>query len=339
MYHRIRSASFARAAVLGALTLLGAASVLAQPARLALVVGNGGYSAFPPLPACQASARDLAATLRGLGFQVVERQDATSGGMAGAIDELARGMATAPGASVLVYVCGYAAGLNDRPFLLPVSARIARPSDVMTQGLLVKAMLDALTRGDPSRGVLALDLAPANGLPAPVLDGLDSVPTPEGLGLIAVTAPPPGTGRTALSAALTAGLAAPEVGPGDLLAGLKAKLEESPGLQIALLRMPTLARPLAADEPPPAAPAEPVVAAAQTVPVPGPALPDEAALSDGQRRRIQVMLATLGYYSDRIDGRFGPETRAAIRRFQHEIGAEMTGTITGEQAAQLLARQ
>jgi peptidoglycan hydrolase-like protein with peptidoglycan-binding domain len=38
-----------------------------------------------------------------------------------------------------------------------------------------------------------------------------------------------------------------------------------------------------------------------------------------------------------IDGLFGSETRAAIRRFQFEIGAEMTGTITGQQAARLLA--
>jgi peptidoglycan hydrolase-like protein with peptidoglycan-binding domain len=49
-------------------------------------------------------------------------------------------------------------------------------------------------------------------------------------------------------------------------------------------------------------------------------------------------LARLGYYAGTPDGVYGPETRAAMRRFQHEIGAEQTGRLTGEQAAQLIAR-
>ena len=44
------------------------------------------------------------------------------------------------------------------------------------------------------------------------------------------------------------------------------------------------------------------------------------------------MLANIGYYSGRIDGTFGPETRAAIRRYQFEIKAELTGRLTAEQA-------
>ncbi len=59
----------------------------------------------------------------------------------------------------------------------------------------------------------------------------------------------------------------------------------------------------------------------------------------GERRRVQEALARLGYYAGEIDGLFGPETRAAIRRFQHEIGVEMTGVITGAQAARLLTWQ
>jgi peptidoglycan hydrolase-like protein with peptidoglycan-binding domain len=44
----------------------------------------------------------------------------------------------------------------------------------------------------------------------------------------------------------------------------------------------------------------------------------------------------LGYYSGRVDGAFGPESLAAIRRFQHELGAPMTGQLTVEQVARLL---
>lgn len=59
-------------------------------------------------------------------------------------------------------------------------------------------------------------------------------------------------------------------------------------------------------------------------------------MTDSERRRMQEALARIGYYAGRIDGLFGPETRAAIRRFQHEIGVETTGVITGEQAARLV---
>ena len=49
-----------------------------------------------------------------------------------------------------------------------------------------------------------------------------------------------------------------------------------------------------------------------------------------------LVLATLGYYSGRIDATFGPETRAAIRRYQFEIKAEMTGRLSAEQATKLV---
>jgi peptidoglycan hydrolase-like protein with peptidoglycan-binding domain len=60
-------------------------------------------------------------------------------------------------------------------------------------------------------------------------------------------------------------------------------------------------------------------------------------MSLADRRRVQAALAVLGYYDGRVDGQFGQETRAAIRRFQHEIGAEMTGRLTSEQASRLVA--
>lgn len=57
----------------------------------------------------------------------------------------------------------------------------------------------------------------------------------------------------------------------------------------------------------------------------------------GERRGVQEALTRVGYYAGGIDGIFRPETRAAIRRFQHELGVEMTGVITGAQAARLFA--
>ena len=97
--------------------------------------------------------------------------------------------------------------------------------------------------------------------------------------------------------------------------------------------------PAPAPAPPAASP--PVVAVAPSQPPPPPAprieMPGEDQMTDADRRRIQLALAALGYYSGRIDARFGPETRAGIRRYQYEIGAEMTGVITGEQASRLVS--
>ncbi len=59
-------------------------------------------------------------------------------------------------------------------------------------------------------------------------------------------------------------------------------------------------------------------------------------MTDADRREVQSALVRLGYYDSPVDSLFGPETRAAIRRYQHEIGAEMTGRLTAEEATRLV---
>jgi uncharacterized caspase-like protein len=352
---RIRATTIALSVIWTAAMLAAAFPAMAQPARIALVVGNGNYSSFPALLSCPESSRDVANALRSLGYRVVERQDVTSGGMAAAIGEFSGSMETTPDASVFVYICGYAAGFNDRPFLLPVSANIRRPSDLMTQGILAKAFLDLLSPGSPSRGLVALDLVTAPDASAPVLDTLTEVPVPDGSALIAVIGRPPAAGPTALAVALAAELAVPGVQSGTLLNSVESHLSADPAAQIGALRMPSVSLPLAADEQPslttdsslpgPVQPAESVETAADaTAAAAGDTasiatFPDEGAMTTGERRRVQEALTRVGYYAGGIDGIFGPETRAAIRRFQYEIGVEKTGVITGAQAARLLAWQ
>jgi peptidoglycan hydrolase-like protein with peptidoglycan-binding domain len=105
-------------------------------------------------------------------------------------------------------------------------------------------------------------------------------------------------------------------------------------------------------EPPPSVPvaaAEPprtateTVAASPTVPA---ARPDATApvnsseplvLDDADCRRAQLALRRMGYYDGKPDGLAGPDTRAAIRRFQHELNADMTGRLTRDQTDRLFA--
>jgi peptidoglycan hydrolase-like protein with peptidoglycan-binding domain len=55
-------------------------------------------------------------------------------------------------------------------------------------------------------------------------------------------------------------------------------------------------------------------------------------MSEANRRQIQEALRRLDYYKGPVDGVFGRLTRAAIRRFQHEIEADTTGHLTAEEA-------
>jgi peptidoglycan hydrolase-like protein with peptidoglycan-binding domain len=66
-------------------------------------------------------------------------------------------------------------------------------------------------------------------------------------------------------------------------------------------------------------------------------MPDEVAMSAANRQQVQDALRRLNYYTGPSDGIFGPLTRTAIRRFQHDIGADATGYLTAEQANHLVA--
>jgi len=311
----------------------------ADPPRAALIVGNATYGSLPAIPGCRKSANTIAAALRALGFQISERQDASTGGVDAGIGEFADHLAGGTGTG-FVYICGYATDFNDRTFVLPTTARIDRPSDVLTQGTLAKAMFGPMTRDPATVGVVVLDLVPKpDGPPKPGIDALAALPVPDGVGIIAATEVASGDNPTPLATALVAALAGPQVRTEALLAAVRTKF---PGAGVAI-HMPAhpgflagAPAPVAPPPPPPvvtAAPAAPPTAPAAAVPAVK--LPDEASMTDAERRQVQTALARLGYYAIPVDGVFGPETRAAIRRYQHEIGGETTGRITADQATRL----
>ena len=88
----------------------------------------------------------------------------------------------------------------------------------------------------------------------------------------------------------------------------------------------------------PARPAAPPPPPTSTPTAPA-SLPAEADMSEANRRTIQEALRRLDYYKGPVDGIFGPRTRAAIRRFQHQIDAEITGHLSAEEANRLTTRQ
>ncbi len=66
-------------------------------------------------------------------------------------------------------------------------------------------------------------------------------------------------------------------------------------------------------------------------------MPSEDKMSVANRRQVQEALHRLGYYDGPVDGKFGPLTRAAIRRFQDSVGDQSTGYLTATQASRLVS--
>jgi len=333
----------------------------AEPPHAALIIANSQYGGLPALPGCATSAATVRDALRDKGFEVVERSDLGRGQFDGAIGTLARRAAAPPSAFIAVYYCGYALEFNGRTFLLPVSASIARDNDVLSQGVIARSLVDSLTRAGESAGFVMLDLFKLPGAGTTGLARLGEQIMPSRVAVIGAGNDATAEGPTAASQALRDQVDARDATLDRFVNGVIDRLVRQQGLAvqaIAAIGPPSYVvggppptpqpavPPPAAPDPPVAAPAPPAAVAALPPPsppssagVPVPpqtVLPDEDRMSDQERRQIQVALATLGYYSGRIDGTFGPESRAAIRRYQFEIKVEQTGLLTGEQATRLV---
>jgi len=304
-----------------------------SPRGVALIVGNATYTTLPALPGCARSANVVSAALRALSFEVIDRPDATSGAIDAGIGEFSQRLADGKTPGV-VYICGYATDFNSRVFLLPATARIERPSDLMTQGVLAKSLLAAVTRDPATTAVVVFDLIPKpDGTAKLDLDALAGVAVPDGVGIVAGTETTQADAPTPLATALAVALAGPTVHTEALVTRVQTQLA---GSQLTLVAARVPVRPgFLAGAP---APVEPKAAAAAPMPASTAPeqLPDEAQMTEFDRRKVQGALVRLGYYSIPVDGVFGPETRAAIRRYQHEIGADMTGRLTGAQATKLV---
>jgi hypothetical protein len=319
--------------------LLPVPTPAATPAHVALVIGNATYTTVPPLPACLLSAHGVAAAARGAGFDVVEREDASSGDMDGAIDAFAAKLAIAPGATALLYLCGYGTAYNNRPFFLPVSANITRPSDILTQGVLAKSVLGVLERGKAGTTMIVIDavLAPTPGAPTAIGLNAETQNLPDRTALIVAGQIRQADAPTLLAASLAAQLKNPALQTAPLLATLQQDLALK-AITVGALHTPDASGYLTGTPPPNAPPAPNSLAAVAPpppTPVPVLALPADDLMSDGDRRLIQGLLGKLGYYDGQVDGVFGPDTRAAIRRYQHELGDPMTGKLTAAQATRL----
>ena len=177
---------------------------LALPAeaakRVALVIGNGAYTATTRLENPRNDAADMAATLRQLGFEVVEVLDGDWRGMMAAIREF--GDRAAGAEAALFYYAGHGLQVGDTNYMLPIAAELVKEQDLEFEavevglplrlmdsaGAKVKLVILDACRNNPLAQTLASSMA-SSGRDVTVGRGLARLVGAEGTLMAFATAP------------------------------------------------------------------------------------------------------------------------------------------------------
>lgn len=191
-------------AALAALLLSGglAAAQGEKPARVALVIGNGGYT-DAPLPNALNDAADMAKELKAAGFNVVHRENASLRDMTLALREF--GDLLGKSSTGVFYFAGHGLQVRGRNFLVPVGADIAREDEVQFAALDLAAVMEKLDTARNPVNLVILDACRNNPFGkrfATAAQGLAQVDAPPGTLIAFSTAPgsvaADGTGRNGL---------------------------------------------------------------------------------------------------------------------------------------------
>lgn len=137
-------------AFLVSLFLLFPAMAVQAGQNVALVIGNGAYRDVPALPNPPSDAKAMAASLRRMGYEVVEGVDMTLPQM---LEQLKRFQVLAERADIaIIFYAGHGMQINGQNFLLPVDARLEHELDLQRQALA----LDEIMARVPDSRVLRL---------------------------------------------------------------------------------------------------------------------------------------------------------------------------------------
>ncbi len=128
---------------------------VAQERRVALVIGNAAYKSVSTLQNPVNDSRAIAKSLRSLGFEVIERENASREGIALAVREYGDKLR---GASVgLFYFAGHGVQVKGRNYLIPVDADIAREDEVQYRSFDVNEVLDKMDSARTAVNIVVLD--------------------------------------------------------------------------------------------------------------------------------------------------------------------------------------
>jgi formylglycine-generating enzyme required for sulfatase activity/uncharacterized caspase-like protein len=135
------------------------AGMIGQPARVALVIGNGSYTQAP-LSNATSDARAIANVLREGGFDVVFAENAEKAEFESSIATFAQKLER--GVIAVVYFSGHAIQHQGRNFLLPLNVQLTSAADVRRETVDVDQILDPMIVARPAASVIILDAGRGN---------------------------------------------------------------------------------------------------------------------------------------------------------------------------------
>lgn len=178
------------AGVAALMTALALASRAGAEQRLALVVGNAGYTAnrlANPVNDAELVARALAAT----GFEIVKLIDADQAALRRAVIEFARRLRGSDSVG-LFYYAGHAVQVDGENYLIPVGADIKEAAEVPIAAVSLGELLKAMERAESQLTIAILDACRDNPFPSAtraLTRGLAPVRAPTGTLIAFATGP------------------------------------------------------------------------------------------------------------------------------------------------------
>ena len=112
--------------------------------RVAFVVGNGAYKVAPALENPGIDAHAVAASLKRLGFEVIEGYDLDLSAMRAKVSEFSAALPDAKAA--LIYYAGHGVSVDEENYLLPTDINLKNPSDLDLNAIGLSVMLKMMRR-------------------------------------------------------------------------------------------------------------------------------------------------------------------------------------------------
>jgi len=154
---------FKRIAIAAAIvTGLTAAPAPAQEARTALIIGNAKYS-FSPLVNPTNDANDMAEALRGAGFEVILKTDASQAVMKDAIRSFGSTLRTKGGVGLLFFA-GHGVQVKGENYILPLGERPGSEASLRSGAVTAAEAVDVMSAARNSLNVVILDACRDNPL-------------------------------------------------------------------------------------------------------------------------------------------------------------------------------
>jgi hypothetical protein len=145
-------------------TALCAAGLLTIPSaaqapndiRIALIIGNAAYPGNMALANPSNDAKDMAASLRNMGFGVIEVLDGNRAQMLDAIERANKQLQGKQGVGMLFYA-GHGLQLDWRNYMVPVDAKLNAAADVPKQTIDIEVVMKSFQQAGNRMNIVVLD--------------------------------------------------------------------------------------------------------------------------------------------------------------------------------------